>query len=152
MSTSHLKIYKVTEVHKFKKEVRRFFNRWKIKRACTPAYHSQSQGIVKRSHRELKNKIRLDMVKLNQKMLLGLNWPHYATILNEGMREELGWKSPFEIYCGRKSNAILNEQWDSLSNNETKVTKTRLSNENDITGHRQILADYEYNSVLKIKV
>ena len=68
------------------------------------------------------------------------------------MREELGWKSPFEIYFGRKSNAILNEQSDSLSNNETKVTKTRLSNENDITGHRQILADYEYNSVLKIKV
>ena len=50
------------------------------------------------------------MLKLNS---TGVNWvknlPCYATILNEGAREELGWKSPFGIYYGRKSNAILNE-------------------------------------------
>ena len=73
------------------------------------------------------------MVKLNSK---GVNWvknlPRYATILNEGAREELGWKSPFEIYYGRKSNAILNEQTESPSNNETQVTKTMLPNKKDI--------------------
>ena len=59
------------------------------------------------------------------------------TILNEGAREELGWKSPFEIYYGRKSNAILNEQTESLSNNETQVSKTMLPNKKEITKHWQ---------------
>ena len=48
------------------------------------------------------------MVKLNSKIV---NWvkklPRYATVLNEGAREGLGWKNPFKIYYGRKSNAIF---------------------------------------------
>ena len=88
----------------FKKEVKTFCNRLKFRRTCSRAYHPQSQGKGERSHRELRNKIHYDMVKLNSK---GVNWvknlPRYATILNEGGREELGWKSPFEIYYGRKS-------------------------------------------------
>ena len=40
----------------------------------------------------------------------GVNWakslPNYARMLNEDAREELGWKSPFEIYYGRKSNVL----------------------------------------------
>ena len=122
----------------FKKEVKTFCNRWKIRRTCSRAYHPQSQGKVERSHRELRNKIHYDMVKLNSK---GVNWvkslPRYATILNEGAREELGWKSPFEIYYGRKSNAILNEQTESLTNNETQVTKTMLPSKKDIAKHWQ---------------
>ena len=122
----------------FKKEVKTFCNRWKIRRTCSCAYHPQSQGKIERSHRELRNKIHFDMVKMNSK---GVNWvknlPRYATILNEDAREELGWKSPFEIYYGRKLNAILNEQTQSLSNNETQVTKTRLPNKKDIAKHWQ---------------
>ena len=122
----------------FKKELKTFCNCWKIRRTCSRAYHPQSQGKVERSHRELRNKIHYDMVKLNSK---GVNWvknlPRYATILNEGAREELGWKSPFEIYYGRKSNAILNEQTESPSNNETQVTKTMLPNKKDIAKHWQ---------------
>ena len=38
------------------------------------------------------------MVKLNSK---GVNWvknlPRYATIVNEGAKKELGWKSQFEM-------------------------------------------------------
>ena len=49
------------------------------------------------------------MVKLNSKVNWVKNLPRYATILNETAREELGWKSPLDIYYGRKSNAILNE-------------------------------------------
>ena len=78
------------------------------------------------------------MVKLNSK---GVNWvknlPSYATILNEGAREELGWKSRFEIYYGKKSNAILNEQTESLSNDEMQVTKTMLPNKKDVAKHWQ---------------
>ena len=40
----------------------------------------------------------------------GINWakqlPSYCRILNEEKKEELGWLSPFEVYCGRKSNVV----------------------------------------------
>ena len=66
------------------------------------------------------------MVKLNSK---GVNWVKnllpYATNLNKGEREQLGWKSPFEICYGRKSGNSLNEQTKKLINNETQVIKTR---------------------------
>ena len=41
------------------------------------------------------------------------------------------------MYYSRKSNAILNEQTESLSNNEMQVTKTMLPNEKDIAKHWQ---------------
>lgn len=70
-------------------------------------YHPQSQGKVERSHRELRNKMHYDMVKLSTK---GVNWVenlnNYMRVLNEQAREELGWKSPFEIYYGRGSNYV----------------------------------------------
>ena len=40
----------------------------------------------------------------------GVDWakslPNYAWILNKDAREELGWKSSFEIYYGRKLNVL----------------------------------------------
>ena len=73
------------------------------------------------------------MVELNSK---GVKWvknlPRYVATLNEGAREELGWKCLFKICYGRKANAILNEQTEPLSNNETQVTKTMLPNKEDI--------------------
>ena len=72
------------------------------------------------------------MVELNSK---GVKWvknlPRYVASLNEGAREELGWKCLFKICYGRKANAILNEQTEPLSNNETQVTKTMLPNKED---------------------
>ena len=110
----------------FKKKVKTFCNRWKIRKTCSRAYNPQPQSKVERSHRESKNKIYFDMVKLNSK---GVNWVKnllpYATNLNKGEREQLGWKSPFEICYGRKSGNILNEQTKKLINNETQVIKTR---------------------------
>lgn len=40
-----------------------------------------------------------------------MNWaaklPDYNRVLNEESKEELGWRSPFEIYYGRKSNVLV---------------------------------------------
>ena len=70
-------------------------------------YHPQSQGKVERSHRELRNKLHYDMMKLGNR---GVNWvenlPNYMRVLNELAREELSWRSPFEIYYGRVSNNV----------------------------------------------
>ena len=42
------------------------------------------------------------------------NWakqlPDYDKCLNNEKREELGWKSSFEIYFGRKSNELVNAE------------------------------------------
>ena len=48
----------------------------------------------------------------------GVNWakslPSYARILNEDAREELEWKSPFEIYYGRKPNVLRHANDDEV--------------------------------------
>ena len=50
--------------------------------------------------------------KVQQKKT-GVNWVKnllsYFNCLNLEKREELGWKSPFEIYFGRKANELLNK-------------------------------------------
>ena len=72
-------------------------------------YHPQSQRKTERSQRELRKKINYDMIKLRKK---GVNWvqnlPSYMRVLNEYSREELSWKSPFEVYYGRMPNNIQN--------------------------------------------
>ena len=76
--------------------------------SCRP-YHPQSQGKVERSHPVLRQKINFDMI---MKKKHGVNWakeiPTYMKRLNNDKPEELGWKSPFDIYYGRKSNELLN--------------------------------------------
>ena len=48
----------------------------------------------------------------------GVNWakslPNYAPIFNKDAREELGWKSPPEIYHGRKSNVLRHGNDDEV--------------------------------------
>ena len=55
------------------------------------------------------SKKKKDMAK---KRKHGIDWakqlPNYAKCLNNENQEELGWKSPFEIYFGRKSNELIN--------------------------------------------
>ena len=71
---------------------------------CRP-YNPKAQGKVERSYRVLRTKIHYDMVQQKRN---GVNWvknlQDYMNCVNSEKREELGWKSPFEIYYGRKSN------------------------------------------------
>ena len=68
---------------------------------CRP-YHPQTQDKVERSHLVLGQKIYYDMTRKRKHRI---NWakqlPNYARSLNNEKREELGWKSPVEIYFGR---------------------------------------------------
>lgn len=78
-------------------------------------YHPKSQGKVERSHRRLRKKIKYDSIKLGKK---GVNWVAnlgaYSRILNNERttKEELGCKSPYEIYFGRKSNTLIQAPLD----------------------------------------
>ena len=70
-------------------------------------YNTRAQGTVECFHRELRKNIHYDIVNLKSK---GVSWdeylPNYMIVLNDLAREELGWRSPFEIYYGRISNFI----------------------------------------------
>ena len=92
----------------FQGKLRSLCTHYKIKMIKSRPYHPQSQGKVERSHRRLRTKIMYDLISLEKK---GVNWASnlgsYNRILNEESKEEQGWKSPFEIYFGRKSNILV---------------------------------------------
>ena len=89
----------------FKKHVKEFCTTNKVKMVRCRPYHPETKGKVKCTHRVLRQKIHSDMASK-------INWanqlPNYARCLNNEIREELGWKSPFEIHFGRKSNELVN--------------------------------------------
>ena len=68
----------------------------------------KAQGNVERSRRSLRQ--RYNMISYNRKKT-GANWvknlPNYMKCLNNEKKEELGWKSPFEIYHGRKIKRVV---------------------------------------------
>ena len=92
----------------FKKDVIKFCQAKKITMIKSRPYNPKAQGKVERSHRELRKKILYDMIVRKRN---GVNWvrnlPSYMKCLNNDKREELGWKSAFEIYFGRKSNELI---------------------------------------------
>ena len=101
----HQIAFKATVDRSLKEKLDLFCKALKIKLIKSRPYHPQSKGKVKRSHRQLRKKIMCDLVTLGKK---GVNWAanldDYNRILNNECNEELGWKTPFEIYYGRKSN------------------------------------------------
>ena len=70
-------------------------------------YHPQSQGTIEKAHRSFQKNIMYDFLVMKK---AGFNWvkslPEYARTLNLDPKEELAWKSPFEIYYGRKPNSV----------------------------------------------
>ena len=75
-----------------------------------------------------------DLVSVGKK---GVNWAanleDYNRILNEECKEELGWRSPFEIYCGRKSNQLVKASLDCVDSDDNIVTTTPRKRE--LAGH-----------------
>ena len=94
----------------FKKDVKHYCKRNKIKMIRCRPYNPKAQGKVERSHRVLRNKIHYDMV---QQRNTGVNWvknlPNCMKCLNSEKREELSWKSSFEIYFGRKDSELTSD-------------------------------------------
>ena len=96
----------------FKKHVELFCPRRRIRMIRSRPYNPKAQGKVERSHRVIRTKIRFDLMRQKK---VGVNWvkslPEYMKCINNEKREELGWKSPFEIYFERKSNELQLKQW-----------------------------------------
>ncbi|KAJ8313711.1 hypothetical protein KUTeg_008272 [Tegillarca granosa] len=78
-------------------------NQWLIIRSSP--YRPQTQGKVERSHRSFRKKVLYDLLTMTSN---GVNWakelPKYASTMNDDAKEELNWKTPFEIYYGRRNN------------------------------------------------
>ena len=64
-----------------------------------------------------------DLVTLGRKEI---NWvaniDNYDWILNDESKEERGWKTPFEIYYGRRSNVLVKASLVCLDSNGDEVT------------------------------
>ena len=50
--------------------------------------------------------------------------------LNNEIKEELGWKSHFEIYYGRKSNELLNDR-KSSADFDIDIVNTKLPSQSE---------------------
>lgn len=99
----------------FKGAIKKLCKRFEIKIICSRPYHPQSQGKVERSHKTLRAKIEYDLAKMCDK---NVSWasglPIYQRILNEDPKEVLAYKTPFQVYFGRKCNSFQT----IISNNE----------------------------------
>ena len=107
-STELRRTYRVTEARNFMGQWKHFVRGKKVKMTKSWAYCPQSQGKVERSHRKLRKKTNYDLVKQGRK---GVNWVknslEYSKCLNNDKREELGWRSAFEVYYETKSNELV---------------------------------------------
>ena len=82
----------------FKKHVNEYCRTNKIQQIRCRPYNPKAQGVVERSHRVLRQKLRYDMIQQRKN---GVNWAKnilkYVKALNNDKREELGQQSPFEL-------------------------------------------------------
>ena len=115
----------------FKRQVKDYCKSRKIKMIYCRPYNPNAQGKVERSHRSLRQKIYHDLI---QQKKTGVNWvkslPDYMKYLNNEKKEELGWKSPFEIYYGRKSNELLNDG-KSSEDFDIDIVSTKLPSQSE---------------------
>ena len=115
--------------------------RKKIKMTNSRAYHPQSWGTFKRSHRALRKKINYDLVKQSRKGVNSVkNLLEYSKCLNNDKREELSWRSVFEVYYGRKPNELVKFGVSVNREKEFNLQKVIQALEN-LTYERQKLAD-----------
>ena len=76
-----------------------------------------------------------DLVSVGKKRVnWAANLEDYNRILNEECNwEELGWRSPFEIYYGRKSNQLVKASLDCVDSDDNIVTTAAKKRE--LAGH-----------------
>ena len=91
----------------FRGAVEILMKKFKAKIISSSPYHPQSQGKVERCHRAIRRKILYDLIRKDDE---GVNWveqvPSYCEIINNDVKEELGYRSPFNVYFGRMNNII----------------------------------------------
>ena len=104
------KIIQHDQRKEFKGSVKKLLQRMNVKIIQSSPYHAQSQGKIERLHRQFRKKINYDLFSMKR---TGVNWvkqlDKYASILNDESKEELAWRSPFEIYFGRQKNKLSTE-------------------------------------------
>jgi len=112
----------------FSGAVKKLMDKLQVKIIRSSSYHPESQGKVERCHRTLRSKLSYDLIHFKNK---GINWvkqlPIYAAALNEDSKEELQWKSPFQIYYGRQSNRIVNPIDVSPAEIRSEIIASNLS-------------------------
>lgn len=72
-----------------------------------------------------------DFINLGKK---GVNWAsnlasYGSRILNEESKEELGWKSPFDVYFGRKSNILIKASLENVADLNGCIIKAPIRKE-----------------------
>ena len=94
-------------------------------------YNPKAQDKVERSHRSLRQKIYYDLIQQKKSRVNCFkSLPYYIKCLDNEKKEELGWKSPFEIYYGRKSNELLNNG-KSSEDFKIDIVSTKLPSQSE---------------------
>ena len=92
----------------FRRSVSKLMQKLSVRVIMSAPYHPETQGKVERSHRSFRIKLKFDLVTFKKR---GVNWVNnlqrYAASLNDDAREELKWRTPFEVYFGRKNNILV---------------------------------------------
>jgi transposase InsO family protein len=123
----------------FRKSVAKLMKSLKVKVIKSSPYRPQTQGKVERSHRSFRKKVLYDLLTMTTK---GVNWakelPTYASSMNDDAKEELNWKTPFEIYYGRRNNRLVfpadNSSWGKHAVQREKHDGNYMPTENDRKG------------------
>ena len=103
-----------------------------VKMIIWRSYFPQSQCKIERSHKKFRKKLHYDMVHQKSKGVIWVeNIPNYMAVLYKVAREQLGWRSRFEIYYGRISNVVSrlnlehNPAGNYMFNVNNRNTRTR---------------------------
>ena len=134
------KIIQHDQGKEFKGSVKKLLRRMNVKIIQSSPYHPQSQGKIERLHRQFRKKINYDLLSMKR---TGVNWvkqlDKYASILNDEGKEELAWRSPFEIYFGRQNNKLSPE----LSSRASSLLKERTRSSHSYEPRSKDYADFE---------
>ena len=78
-----------------------------------------------------------DLVTLGKKRVnWAANLDDYNRILKNECKEELGWKTPFEIYYGRKSNLLVKASLECVDSDGNDVI-TRAPKKRELASYRK---------------